>query len=168
MSFQAILLLVAAGLSAAAWRWNSTSAALAFAYLAAQVAWWSGGRVIDVGELFLIDMFTITLIMCKAIVRCPDQDFRTGWEHLRCFVSAPTRWDWIVLAIFPLVWGAYVANVSEYARWWALYGLAMAQFLAAGGEALIEWREAKRAASRGREPPSSGLAFAAGHWRWST
>jgi hypothetical protein len=160
-------MLVAAVLSALAWRWNATSAALAFAYFVTQGWFLIAGRGLDAGELFMIDVFTVALIFCKAIARCPDQDFLTGWQHFRCFLRAPTKCDWVVLGLFPLVWLAYVLTIGDGARWWALFWLSMLQFAAAGHDAFTEWRKAKRAGSGAPGTPSSGLQFAlarAGGW----
>lgn len=151
------LMLVAAVFSALAWRWNATSAALAFAYFASQ-AWWIIAGGCDVGGLFMIDVTTIALIFCKAIVRCPDTEFRSARHQLRCMVAAFTVQDRIVLAIFPLAWVGYVLRIDELARWWILYGLSLLQFIAAGWEAFGHWRRDSADKGEPEEPP--GLMFA--------
>lgn len=161
------VMLAAAVLSALAWRRNATSAALAFSYFASQL-WWIIAGTCDVGVMFMIDATTIALVFCKAIVRCPDEDFRTAAEHFRCMVAAFTHGDRLVLAIFPLMWCVYVAQIDEFTRWYALWALAMAQFAAAGADAFMDGRRARVSRS---EPdiPSSGLQFAhARVGRWST
>lgn len=155
MTWPQYLMLAAAVLSALAWRWNATSAALAFSYFATQV-WWLVDPGLGAGDMFMLDVVTIALVFCKAASHCPDQDFATGWEHVRCFLAAPSRGDRIVLACFPLMWIAYAARADELTRWWILYGLAMIQFAAAGADAFSEWRKARTAAG-GRDTPSSGL-----------
>jgi hypothetical protein len=157
MDFWQSLMLAAAVLCALAWRWNATAAALAFSYFATQAWWLIAGRPLDAGEMFMIDVLTASLIFCKAIARSPaDGDFKTAREHLRRFLSAPTLADRIVLACFPLMWASYVLTISDFARWYVLYGLAMAQFLAALSEAVSEWRKAKAPVSE-QDTPSSGL-----------
>ena len=153
------LMLAAAVLSALAWRWNPTSGALAFGYFACQ-AWWIIVREVDVGVMFLLDVTVIGLVFCKAVVRCPEQDYRSNAEHLRSMVAALTRADRAVLACFPLMWIAYVLRLDELARWWILFFLALAQFAAAGAEAFAEWRRCRVPREEPDRPPS-GLKFAA-------
>lgn len=163
------IMLAAAVLSGLAWRWNATSAALAFSYFATQAWWLVAGRTLGSDDLFMIDVFTIALIYAKAISRCAEQDFGSGWHQLRCFLRAPTMCDRIILALYPLgIWTAYIANVSDFSRWWLLYLWSMIQFMIAGSEALFEWRSAKAPFD---EPdiPSSGFMFAVARaGRWST
>jgi hypothetical protein len=140
---------------------------LAFAYFATQGWYLIAGFGFDAGEMFMIDIFTIALVFCKATARCPDVEFRTASHHLRCMIAALTPCDRIVLGIFPLVWIVYVLTISDFARWWLLYALSMAQFVATGAEAYTEWRKAK--ASSEPDIPSSGLMFAVARaGRWST
>lgn len=143
--------------------WNATWAALGLAYFITQ-GWYllekSSGRELSVGDLWMIDVLTVALVFCKAIARCPDQEYRTARQHLRCMVAAFTVPDRAVVAIFPLMWLVYVLRIDDFSRWWVLYGLAMAQFLVAGGEALNEWRKARVPADE-PDTPSSGLMFAA-------
>lgn len=161
------LMLAVAALSGLAWRWNATAAALAFSYFASQACWLITG-VCDVGALFMIDLTVVTLIFCKATARCPDEDWLTAREHFRCMIDALTRGDRIVLLIFPLVWVAYVARIGAYEQWYLLWALAMLQFVAAGVDALHEWRKAKAPKSE-PDSPSSGLQFALARvGRWST
>lgn len=168
MDFWQYLMLAVVVVSAAMWRWNATSAALAFSYFAVQ-GWYLIDGPMDVGQLFMIDVFTIALIYCKAIANCERDEFCDGWDQLRCFLTSPTRMDRAILAIFPLgIWTAYVANIDEFARWYWLYAASLLQFLLAGCEALHEWRRAK-ASEAEPDTPSSGLMFAlARAERWST
>jgi hypothetical protein len=168
MDFWQYLMLAVAVVSALAWRWNATAAALAFSYFAVQLWWLLAGNGMDAGELFMIDLFTAALIFCKAIARCEETEFKNAWHQFRCFARSPTVADRAILAVFPVMWIIYVLTISEYSRWWLLYVLAMGQFLLALGEAYAERRKAKAPIP---EPdiPSSGLMFAAPRaWRWST
>lgn len=161
------LMLAAALASALAWRWNATSAALAFSYFASQ-GWWLIAGTCDVGVLFMIDVATVALVFCKATARCPDAEFASARHQLRCMAAALTRADRVVLGLFPLIWLAYVLRIDEFARWWILYGLAMLQFAAAGWGALSEWRRCRAPRDEPDVPPSGLMFAAAGNRRCST
>lgn len=168
MDFWQFLLLAAVCANLWAGRRNGTSWALALAYFAVQ-GWWllNGRRPLEPGDLFMVDLVTIVLIFCKAVARDLEPcDYRDVWQHLRCFLLAPTPVDRIILASFPvLVWPAYVVTADP---WWWLYGVSMLQLALAGGEGLSERRQAK-APEDEPDTPSSGLMFAwAGAERWST
>lgn len=138
-------------------RWNGTCWALALSYFVVQ-AWWllNSGAPLYPGDLFMVDLVTVLLVYCKTIARDKECEFETGWDHLKCFLMAPTPRDRIVLAIFPLMWAAYVLRIDETTRWWALYWLSMLQFLIAGSEAIDTRRKAK-APRTDPDIPSSGL-----------
>lgn len=169
MDFWQYLMLAAVVASLWLGRWNGTCWALALAYFAVQ-AWWLIAGTLQPGDLFMVDLVTVLLIYCKAIARDTECiEYRSGWHQLQCFMLAPTAWDRIILASFAaLVWPLYVLNLDDFARWYALWGVSMAQLAVAGGEALIDRRKAKAPASIPGNP-SSGLQFASmGPWQWST
>lgn len=174
------LMLAAAVVSGLAWRWNATSAALAFGYFATQALYLIvqygdvqhlaaslvhgmpaafPERTLEPGQLFMIDVAVIALIFCKAVARCPEVQFRNMRHQLRCMVESFAIGDRIVLGCFPLMWAAYALHLSGFARWWALFALAMIQFAAAGSDALTEWRLSKAPRDKS-DTPSSGLMFA--------
>lgn len=160
MTLPMYLMLAAAVFSALSWRWNPTAAALAFAYFTTQLWWLLSGRGLDAGEMFMIDVLVVGLILCKAITRCPDMEFVDFLDQLRCFLLSPTLADRIVLGIFPLMWAVYVLRIDEHNRWWTLFALAMAQFIAAGGESLSEWRKANAPNHESDIPSSGSLRYA--------
>lgn len=162
--------LMLAAVIASLWlgRWNATSWILAGSYFATQ-AWFLVVGVVNPGDMFMLDLTAVLLIYCKAIARDERcEEYRGGWDQFICFLYAPTLCDRAILTVFPLMWLAYVLKISDHARWWSLFALAMLQFLFAGHEALTRWRQEKRA----RQDPdsaASGLQFAwAGAQRWST
>lgn len=152
----------------AAWR-NLTAFALAAAYLFVQGMWAVGVRL-DAGILFGADMTVIAVIYGKAALRCPDVEIRSTWEQLKCFHANLTRYDRLIVALFLFgAWPAYVLNVPDLARWWALYAMALAQYVAAAAESFTEWRRAKAPRSDPDHPSSGSLRVAlAGPRQWLT
>jgi hypothetical protein len=67
-----------------------------------------------------------------------------------------------VVGIFLLgAWPLYVLNIDAYDKWWLLYYLAIAQFLFAGAEAILNHKYVSRSrASETEDPPDNGLAIA--------
>jgi hypothetical protein len=66
---------------------------------------------------------------------------------LKCILLERSPADRIVVLIFPLMWALYAAPIHDYYRWWSLYWLVIAQFIAAGWEGyakLIQWVKAKQ------------------------
>lgn len=151
-----------------AWR-NLTAAALVGAYLVSQ-GLWALGVVLDYSEMFMIDIAVIALIACKTVRACRELEYRSPWHQARCLFTDNSLADRLILASFPLgVWPAYLLNVSDFARWWMLWTIALAQLLAAGAEAYSEWRPAKAPVSVPDTPSSGSLRAAwAGADRWPT
>lgn len=71
------------------------------------------GRPLAVNYYLFPDIFTVAVIFHKA---------------------RRTRADWIVLLIYPFVWGTYVAVIDDISKWWLLWILAIAQIFAVGLE----------------------------------
>lgn len=152
----------------AAWR-NLTAFALAAAYLFVQGMWAAGVRL-DTGLLFGTDMTVIAVIYGKAALRCPDIQIRSTWEQLKCFHANLSGQDRLIVALFLFgAWPAYVLNVPDLTRWWALYLVATVQYLAAAAESFSEWRQAKALQSDPDNPSSGSLRVAvAGPRQWLT
>jgi hypothetical protein len=148
MTWAEVLMFGAAISAMFAARRNATATALVLAFFTIQVWWFAGGEVLDdPGTMFMIDFAVVVWIFVKAVMRCRDE------SALQC-VAKLTLWDRLILALFLFgTWPTYVANVSDYHRWYALWGIAMAQFLLADIEAFLDWRRAKASSEPGIHPP---------------
>jgi hypothetical protein len=155
---------VIAGVPAA--RYNATAAGLVISYVFVQSAYAISGVVWPIHLFVFIDLAVLTIIYCKP----PAYDcwpYRNMGHQLRSMWFERSIWDRIVIAAFPLCWAAYSLPLSDFSRWWALYFLSLAQFIAAGGEAFHVYRTCRPAkAAKPPDTPSSGFEFAwAGEWR---
>lgn len=98
---------------------NPTALALVIAWMAAE-AWGLGaGDSLPVQFYPFLDIFVIAMIMAKDERSVPDR---------------------FVLLVFPICWALYVANVHPFYKWYLLWGLTIAQFLAAGWDAFSSSR----------------------------
>lgn len=159
MTLPVLALFLAAALSLWLGRWNATCWALAFALLIVEAGYDLFGTL-GADVLFMVDLMTVTLICAKTAARADECVYLSGWHQLRCFLMSPTKWDRLILAIFPLaVWPAYVLNLSDHSRWWLLWAAALAQFLIAFTEA-IEARRSAKALDLPDTSESGPLAFA--------
>jgi hypothetical protein len=161
MSLPGLVMFAAVMAALAVARWNMTAFALAMAYLVVQL-WWLADEEIGVGALFMVDIAVVTLVFAKAAAKCDERLHRCGAHTTLC--------DRAILALFLFgTWPAYVANVSEYNRWWALWWIALAQLLCAIHEGFREWRRAKALSNKpGAPSPGSLRAAWAGGGQWLT
>lgn len=97
-----------------AWR-NPTAAALVMAWIAGQAIYMVTGDNLPTEFYVFPDLFVIAVVASKAM---------------------RTNADWVVLAIFPICWVLYVADISAFHKWYALWALTLAQFLVMGAETL--------------------------------
>lgn len=119
---------------------NLTAGALCLAWLSAQVVYLITGNSLPVEFYLYPDTFVlITILLVK-----PERSIA----------------DWIVAAIFPIQWIFYVAGIHDFYRWWILYFLALAQFLAAGLDSFITYRREYRAVSDTPGTPSGRSEYA--------
>lgn len=143
---------------------NMTAAALTASYFAVQGVWLATGAVFDTRITLLIDLTVIAAIYCKLPAHeCwPYRDR----QHQFCSLWLERSiWDRVVLSIFPVAWAVYFLPLATSTAFWYLYWLAIAQFVAAGGEALQSYLSA-RTANAGKAAPdsSAGSPFNA-NWR---
>lgn len=125
---------------------NPTAALLVASWALGQGTWLLTGDNLPLRVYFLADVTVIAGIYAKTIVRCRGKVYRNTADQLRCMVTDLTVWDrWIVAIFVGGCWPLYVLALDPWAQWYALWALTIAQFLIAGGEAVISWREAKRA-----------------------
>jgi hypothetical protein len=129
---------------------NPTAAALVISWAAGEWAWLRTGNNLPLGVYFGADLFVMSVICLKA------------WARRN------TGWDAAVMLIFPMMWLYYFdQQIGLYHKWYALYFLLLAQFLAAGAEPFFAWLEPRLAkacdtASPKPDNPSSGREF-----RWT-
>lgn len=124
---------------------NATAFALVLMWAAGQIVWMISGNSLPLKFYVMADMFVLSVILGKMIVRCRDKMYEGGWHRLRCIVMDLTLCDRAIAVIFiAAVWPVYVLDMSDITKYWALYLLTLAQFLLAGIEAFLSWRGAKR------------------------
>lgn len=122
-----------------AWR-NATALALVASWAIAQWWWLVTGDNIPLAVYFLCDTAVMAVILAKPA---------RAWS------------DGVVLTIFLPMWVLYVAPLTDHDRWWLLWGLAIAQFMAVG----CQGARGLLAAAKGRndnEAPPGALRFAWG------
>lgn len=125
---------------------NPTAALLVASWALGQGTWLLTGDNLPLGVYFIADVTVVAGIYAKTIVRCGAKVYRDLPHQLRCMVTDLTVWDrWIVAIFVGGCWPAYILHLDDWAKWHLLYWLTIAQFFIAGGEAVISWREAKRA-----------------------
>lgn len=127
------LVIVLVGIPSA-WR-NPTSAALVLCWIAGETVFVLTGDSLPVQFYIFPDLFVIAVIYAKPDYRpCPE--YRGTLHQLKCLITERSPADRAVLAVFLLMWALYVSTLHDYYRWWLLWGLAIAQLLIAGIEAL--------------------------------
>lgn len=126
---------------------NPTAAALVISWLAAELVWLRTGDNLPMGIYFGADLFVMAILCLKAWAR------------------RATGWDVAIMLVFPMMWLYYFdQEIGLYHKWYALYFLLLAQFLAAGAEPFFTWLEPRLAKARETvdtrsDNPSSGLEF---------
>jgi hypothetical protein len=130
---------------AVARRPNPTALALLLAFAASQV-----GLPHDLYAC--PDALTIAFIMMKS-QRCYLEG--DGWWHeIKCLVLERSPADAFILLSFPLAWGIYVSDLHHFYWWWSLTIIAVAQFIAAGSEPLLQLLRDRRNADMAICPPA--------------
>lgn len=130
---------IAVGITSA-WR-NPTALALTFSWLAGELTWLVTGNSLPLSTYFMADAAVIAIIYAKTIRRVGTKTYPTLWKQLYCLIVDLTSFDRWVVAIFLLgMWPLYVLNIDPLTKWYALWGLAIIQFLIAGAEAISSLR----------------------------
>lgn len=115
-----------------AW-WNPTAGALVLCWILGEAIYLVTGNNLPTTYYVFGDVLVLMVIFAKAEHARPLIGLRHQlWEILK---DAECR-DRFVLLIFPLMWLLYAVPIHPYYKWWSLYFLVIAQFLAAGWEAL--------------------------------
>lgn len=139
-----------------AWR-NPTAAALVLAWFAGQGFYLVTGDNLPVEFYLFPDVTVIAVIMAKH-EHCNLAPYRGTLHQLKCLLLERAPADRIILLIFPICWGLYVADIDPFYKWYALWGLSITQFLTAGVEAFLSYRRDAEAAA---SPPHQGSLLVA-------
>lgn len=141
-----LAVVIFAGMAASPW--NVTAAALTASWAIAQGVWLATGDNLPLTVYMMCDIAVLGLIYCKPPVRCLCP-YKNKRDQAVAIITQKSIGDRVVILIFPVMWAFYIAPISDFLRWWMLYGLAVAQFMAAGietGLKLLAWH-------RGEEEP---------------
>lgn len=134
---------------------NFTALGLLLAYFFVLIAGLASAEPIPLIAVWLCDMTVLAMIYMKP----PAHDCYPykGWLlMLRCVLWTERSWpDRVIIASFIAgVWPTYWL-LTGAVYWWALYWLAVLQYLAASLEAFLSWRSAKASPVEADEPSSS-------------
>lgn len=142
-------------------RWyNRTAFALTAAWALSD--WWAfrTGVNMPFAMYRLTDMVVMTAILCK-----PPHFPPMSWvQKLPAILASRTLSDQIILAIYVAAWVTYDAPISEWSRYWILWGLAIAQFIAAGCEAAHAFYATRGGTSARNGQPLGMLRLAWGRY----
>jgi hypothetical protein len=134
-----------------AWR-NPTAAALVLCWIFGEVVFVLTGNSLPVKYYAYPDIFVIAVIFAKGAYQC-QYPYRSLWHQLECIVLERSPADRVVMLIFPVMWALYISALHPYYLWYALWGLTIVQFLAAGWEAFSSNRRAPKAVSDAPDIP---------------
>lgn len=145
--------------------WNPTAAALVISWIVGEVVYLITGNNLPTTIYLFPDFFVLAVIMAKAeAFDC--RPYRGTWHQLRCILLERSGADRVVMAIFPVMWLLYVADIHPFYKWYALWSLTIAQFLAVGWESIAQFHRAGAVSAR-RDHPSrhefSRLAWGRGY-----
>lgn len=136
---------------------NATAFALVLMWAAGELAWMVSGNNIPLRVYFMADIAVIVTVYARSITRCGNKVYDGCATQLRCTLTDLTICDRIIVLIFVLgIWPIYVLKMDAYIKWHLLWALTVVQFLAAGLDTFLSWREAKRADPK-PDTPQSGL-----------
>ena len=148
---------------------NPTAFALVVSWAAGQGVWMLTGNNLPLKAYFIADLTVIAIIYAKTIIGCGPKTYDGLAHQLWCMIADLSPWDRAIVALFVFgCWPAYVLSLDEWTKWYLLFAISIGQFLLAGGEAFVSWREAKRADPAEPDTPSSGPGVfrLAGNWRY--
>ena len=145
-------------------RRNPTAAALVCAWLISEILYLATGNGLAVEYYTLPDIIVLSVILCK-----PEHcyiEYESAWHQLKCLLLERSPGDRIIICTYPLCWFLYVADLSDFNRYWGLWLLAVAQLLAAGWDAFPHPFR-RHAETMNRPPDPSGpllVVCPAGGW----
>jgi hypothetical protein len=118
-----------------AWR-NPTAAALVGAWVVTKTIYIFTGNPLAVEFFIFPDICVLAIIFCKPEYN-PCEEYLGTLHQLKCIVTERSPADRIVMLIYPVEWALYVSTLHPFYLWWALWGLSLIQFFAAGSESFL-------------------------------
>lgn len=115
-----------------AW-WNPTAGALVLCWILGEAIYTITGDNLPILYYLLGDAVVLMVIFAKAEHHWPLTSLRF---RLGAILRDAACKDRLVLLIFPVMWALYAVPLHAFYKWWALYVLVIAQFAAAGWEAV--------------------------------
>jgi hypothetical protein len=127
-----------------------------------QAAWLLTGDNLPLKIYFAADVAVVAVICAKAARKEGSRTYSDLADQLTSFSRSLTVWDrWIAASYIFAVWPLYVLEIDARTKWFLLWGILIAQFILAAGEAAQSMLGAtKKRFTPGRPPGGSGLAFA--------
>lgn len=145
--------LVVAGIGVPAAAYNRTALMLVLSWALAEVVWRVTEDPLPIFLYILCDYAVLLVIFIKP-ERIDCFPYLTLRDQIKALWIERQVGDRYVLAIFPFMWITYLAPVNDYYRWWTLWALAIAQFVATGWEAFTIWRLNRRG-NEAETPPGA-------------
>jgi hypothetical protein len=137
---------------------NITALVMVVAWLSVELVYQLTGDSLPLKYSFMADIAVIAAIYAKTIRRCGAKFYSSMVEQMRCLITDLTPFDRWIVAIFLLgAWPTYILNINPVHKWYALWALAILQFLFAGAEAISQLHRGTR--ERAANEPH-GLALA--------
>ena len=148
-------------------RRNPTAAALVGAWAFSEALYLYTGSGLETEYFAFPDCVVIAVIMVKR-PHCTF-DMPPNWlAEFKCLLFERSPADRFILLTYPVAWFFYVADAAPFYTYWALWLIAVAQFAAAGREALPAFfrRNADAATFPSEKPGSLRLCPAGGLSGW--
>ncbi len=155
---QLTLWLIVLGVAIPAAFRNPTSGALALCFLFSELLYKMTGNGLAVEYFVYPDLFVLAVIFAKPS-RYPCSRYVGVWHQLECLFTERSWPDRFIICSYPFVWLTYAAETTEIVRYWALWGWAIAQYLATAGEAVFDLH--RRRTADATRPPQRGLLLVA-------
>lgn len=114
---------------------NPTAAALVVSWLFSESLFLLTGNGLALEYFVFPDIAVIAVIFCKRDWK-PCETYRSAWHQLKCVLLERSPSDRLIVCSYPICWALYVSDIDPYYQWWGLFHISVAQFLAAGWEAL--------------------------------
>jgi hypothetical protein len=142
----------------AAWR-NPTAGALVLCWVFSEGLYTLTGNGLAVQYFAYPDIFVLAVIMAKPEY-CNLQPYRSTLHQLKCILLERSPSDRFIMLSYPVAWYFYVTDIQPYYQYYALWWLAIAQFLAAGWEPVSKFFR-RHAETMNRPPADPGTLLVA-------
>lgn len=118
---------------------NRTALALCVAWLVPEVIYFFLDTNLPLMLYFIFDYLVIIVMFTKPDL-CDLSPYTSLGAQFRALWFERCRTDFIVGAIFPVMWLIYIVRIDDFYKWWTLWGLVLVQFFVSGWEAFCLWR----------------------------